>query len=58
MKKKFHALDRDGLARIGEKLSDGDVFIHKYVPDVDMNQYRHTALDIQNLEFKPEFKSF
>ena len=37
MKKKFHALDRDGLARIGEKLHDGDVFIHKYVPDVDMN---------------------
>ncbi len=31
--RKFHALDHDGLARVGEKLSDGDIFINKYRPD-------------------------
>lgn len=32
--KKFHALDKDGLARIGEKLSSGDIYINKYRPDL------------------------
>ena len=32
--RKFHALDQDGLARVGEKLSDGDVYINKYRPDM------------------------
>lgn len=32
--KKYHALDQDGLARIGETLNDGDVFINKYRPDL------------------------
>jgi len=32
--KKFHALDSDGLARVGEQLHDGDIFINKYRPDL------------------------
>mgnify|MGYP000969567531 CR=1 FL=1 len=32
--RKFHALDQDGLARVGEKLGDGDIFINKYRPDL------------------------
>jgi len=32
--KKYHALDKDGLARVGEKLQDGDVYINKYNPDM------------------------
>lgn len=31
-KKIYHALDRDGIARIGEKLSEYDVYINKAVP--------------------------
>ena len=31
--KKFHALDQSGIARVGESLQPGDVFINKHVPD-------------------------
>lgn len=31
--KRFHALDVDGIARVGESLNDGDVYINKHVPD-------------------------
>lgn len=30
--KKFHALDEDGMARIGESLNSGDIFINKQTP--------------------------
>jgi DNA-directed RNA polymerase beta subunit len=33
MLKKYHALDKDGLARVGEALNDGDAFVYKGVPD-------------------------
>ena len=32
--RKFHALGEDGLARVGEKLSTGDIYITKYRPDL------------------------
>ena len=30
--KKYHALDKDGMARIGEKLSENDIYLNRYVP--------------------------
>ena len=30
--KKFHALDEDGMVRIGEQLNNGDVYLNKHVP--------------------------
>lgn len=33
--KKFHALDEDGMARVGESLANGDVFINKYAPVIN-----------------------
>jgi DNA-directed RNA polymerase III subunit RPC2 len=33
MLKKFRALDKDGLARVGEELRDGDIYVNKHVPD-------------------------
>ena len=39
MLKRYHALDKDGLARVGEKLDDGDTYINKCVPDAaSLNQ--------------------
>lgn len=38
MNKKFHALDEDGMARIGESLGSGDVFINKYAPVISESQ--------------------
>jgi DNA-directed RNA polymerase III subunit RPC2 len=65
MLKRYHALDKDGMARIGEKLNDGDVFINKHVPDaVSMKQLEsmHNQVDqktlLEKLEFKPETQTF
>ena len=55
--KKFHALDQDGLARVGEKLSDGDVYINKYRPDmtsVQVNPVTKQVEDLEKLSYKPE----
>ena len=30
--KKFHALDETGIARVGESLNNGDIYINKYSP--------------------------
>jgi len=38
LSKKYHALDVDGMARIGESLSNGDVFVHKYVHVINESQ--------------------
>jgi DNA-directed RNA polymerase beta subunit len=39
MLKRYHALDKDGLARVGEKLDDGDIYINKCVPEAaSLNQ--------------------
>jgi len=38
LSKKYHALDVDGMARIGESLSNGDVFVNKYVPVINESQ--------------------
>ena len=32
--KKYRALDKDGLARVGEQLTDGDVYMNKQSPDM------------------------
>ena len=32
--KKYKALDRDGISGVGELLTDGDVYMHKHVPDI------------------------
>ena len=32
MFKKYHALDETGIARVGESLASGDVYINKYSP--------------------------
>ena len=31
--KPYHGIDRDGLARIGEKLDEHDVYVNKYIPE-------------------------
>lgn len=36
--KKFHALDEDGMARVGEALSNGDIYINRYAPVISENQ--------------------
>jgi DNA-directed RNA polymerase III subunit RPC2 len=33
MFKKFKALDKDGMAHVGQSLQDGDIYINKHVPD-------------------------
>ena len=33
--KRYHALGPDGLANIGTKLDNGDIYIHKYSPVFD-----------------------
>lgn len=38
LNKRFHALDEDGMARVGEALANGDVFINKYVPVINESQ--------------------
>jgi DNA-directed RNA polymerase beta subunit len=30
--KRFHALGPDGLANVGKQLSEGDIYVNKYVP--------------------------
>lgn len=35
--KRFHALGQDGLANIGTKLENGDIYVNKYVPIFDEN---------------------
>lgn len=59
--RKYHALDKDGMARVGEKLEDGDVFLNKHVPDMssvrglDNGMISSAAqVDLTQLEFKPE----
>jgi DNA-directed RNA polymerase III subunit RPC2 len=54
--KKFHALDNTGVARVGESLAQGDVFINKYVPSVlgEGNATTNTA----NVEYKPRPESY
>lgn len=34
MYKKYHALDKEGIAKIGSLLNTGDVYINKGIPDV------------------------
>ena len=57
---KFHALGPDGLARIGEKLNNGDIYINKYRPDIASAQVNSTTGQIINpdsINYKPEEKS-
>jgi DNA-directed RNA polymerase beta subunit len=35
LNKRFHALDHDGMARVGECLNAGDVYVNKYVPVIN-----------------------
>jgi DNA-directed RNA polymerase III subunit RPC2 len=49
MDKKLHAVDKDGLPFIGEKLVNGDIYVNKYSPQIknDLSnggdvQYTHT----------------
>lgn len=32
--KKYHALGPDGLANVGQKLSDGDIYVNRVVPEI------------------------
>lgn len=41
--KRFHALDEEGTARIGESLASGDVFINKYAPVINENQMNYMS---------------
>jgi DNA-directed RNA polymerase III subunit RPC2 len=55
MLKKYHALDKDGLARVGEKLDDGDTYIYKCVPDASsLQMLEQTQVDFAKLNFKPD----
>jgi len=50
MMKRYRALDKDGLARVGETLEDGDTFIYKCVPDAgSMQQLEQTQVDLSKL---------
>ena len=60
--KRFHALDKDGMARVGEQLYENDVYINKYTPkDVSMKVSGTTGVgrgilqvDSKNVEMKPD----
>ena len=53
--KKHHALDCDGMARIGEALSNGDVFINKYVPVISESQVGYMSqVDLSKIEYKAQ----
>jgi DNA-directed RNA polymerase III subunit RPC2 len=59
MLKKYHALDKDGLARVGEKLDDGDTYIYKCVPDAtSLQMLEQTHVDFSKLNFKPDAQTF
>ena len=54
MMKKYHALDEDGMARIGEMVGNGDVYINKHVPQVPEQQNGVlNQQELESLEFKP-----
>jgi DNA-directed RNA polymerase beta subunit len=38
--KKYHALEIDGLARVGSKLNNGDVYVNKITPKVPSNAFK------------------
>ena len=55
--KKFHALDQDGIARIGEKLNDGDIYINKYRPQAQIDPKTQQAIP-STISYRPEEQSF
>lgn len=56
--RKFHALGPDGLACVGEKLSNGDIYINKYRPDLSTAQMSPAGrIDPDTLDYKPEEQS-
>ena len=57
--RKFHALGPDGLACVGEKLSNGDIYINKYRPDLATAKVNQATgrIDPDSLNYKPEEKS-
>ena len=57
--RKFHALGPDGLACVGEKLSNGDIYINKYRPDLATAKINQSTgrIDPDSLNYKPEEKS-
>ena len=65
--KKYHALDKDGLARVGEQLSEFDIFVNKCVPrdpalrltHASTSRFAHVEpVDPNSVEMKQEPVSF
>ena len=58
--RKFHALGEDGLARVGEKLQDGDIYINKYRPDLASAPVNAATqqINLDQIDYKPEEQSF
>ena len=58
--KKFHAVGQDGLARVGEQLSDGDIFICKHRPDFTtaVTNPATGRIDVSTLETRPDEQIF
>ena len=51
--KKFHALGQDGLADVGKKMENGDIFINKWCPDLTEEA---RALLNQGMLKEPDYK--
>ena len=49
--RRHRALDKDGIARVGEKISSGDVYVNKESPNNVENSFTREAM--QNLTFYP-----
>jgi hypothetical protein len=55
--RKYHALDKDGLACIGEELRAGDIFVNKYKPEITDGPVLRDK-EIDNLNLDPCTSSF
>ena len=56
--KKYHALDESGLARVGELLSNGDVYINKYAPVIGNDSQVMNQSDLANVEYKAKSEAY
>jgi len=53
--KKYSAIDQDGLARLGEQIKSGDVYVNKQTP---LNKTDPVMEDLPDEAYKPAFVNF
>lgn len=56
--KRFQALGNDGLAEIGRKMDNGDVFINKYCPVIPDSMRNQENVDPEEIQYKQHPESY